>query len=162
MTTEPRTIVLGIGNPCRCDDGAGWAVVERLRTGPAADAAAYQPAGFGGLHLMECMVGYERAFLVDAVVSGAQPGTLMELDCGALGEHLVETCNTASGHDGKLADALRTGAALGLELPAEIRLFGIEAGSMENFAEQLSPAVEAAVAQVTARIEQMLLCGSQA
>jgi Ni,Fe-hydrogenase maturation factor len=49
---------------------------------------------------------------------------------------------------------------LGLQLPREIRLWGIEAGSLESFAERLTPPVELAVEQVADRIEQILMGAS--
>jgi hydrogenase maturation protease len=160
MKVPKQIIVLGIGNPCRGDDAAGCAVVERLRARLPKASAELRQAGLGGLALMEAMVGYQRAFLVDAFTTGARPGTVFEFDCGTLAEHLAETRNTASGHDGTLGEALRAGQALGLQLPREIRLWGIEAGSLESFAERLTPPVELAVEQVADRIEQILMGAS--
>jgi hydrogenase maturation protease len=142
-------VVIGIGNPYRGDDAAGCAVVERLRR-LAPGVAECVEAQVGGIRLMEAMAGYDKAYLVDATETGAPPGAIHESRC------LVESRNTASSHDGTLAEALELGRAAGLRLPDEIRVWGIEAGSLENFQEALTPAVARSVELVADRIARIL------
>ena len=69
-----KTLVVGLGNPILTDDGVGvkvaYAVEHALQSGaqgePAADEITVTEACVGGLRLMELMVGYGRAIIVDA------------------------------------------------------------------------------------------------
>lgn len=145
-----RTIVIGLGNPLLTDDGLGpqAAALLRQRLG-GDDRVAVVEAYSGGLDLMELMVGYERALVVDAVSSGRhRPGTLVELGL----DDLRASRNSTSSHDASLAVALETGRALGLKLPALVRFFGIEIGNARDFGETLSAPVGATLPLLVERL----------
>ena len=58
-----RTIVVGLGNPILGDDGVGWRVAQAVQAlAPEADVECQ---ALGGLSLMERLVGYQRAIIVD-------------------------------------------------------------------------------------------------
>ncbi len=152
------TLVVGLGNPLRGDDGVGWRVAEALRDelahadsggGGVRGAGGIGPVDIeqlavGGLTLMEHLVGYERAILIDAIATGLAPaGTVT---CRPLDQ--VETRASAhldSSHDAPLPAALEAGLALGAVLPSEIWTVGIEAVLHDRFEEELSAAASAAV-----------------
>lgn len=147
-----RTIVIGLGNPIMGDDGIGWRVVEAVEMAHAQGAhppAAFEYLSVGGLTLMEHLIGYQSAILVDAICSGAAaPGavtvfTLDELPNRAAG-HLT------SAHDTTLHNALHIGRRMGAELPARVWVVAVEAELVYDFSEQLSPPVAAAVPQAAA------------
>lgn len=147
---EGRTLIIGIGNAWRGDDGAGPAVVARvaphLAPGQRAIAVGSDP-----LPLMDAWVDTERVIVVDAVVSGSPPGTV---------HHLVDATRLppgirpASSHLLGLGELLALAEALGV-LPARIEFFGIEAERVEP-ATELGPAVEAGVQEVCGRILESL------
>jgi hydrogenase maturation protease len=144
-----RTVIIGVGNPMRGDDGVGLQVARELRERLAGEAAVdVVELCAGGLRLMEAMAGYERAIVVDAMESGGAPGTVRRLDAGSL----AETRNASSTHDGSLADALRLGREAGLRIPDDIRIWAVEAGDVATFGEGLTPRVEAAVGAVVAAV----------
>ena len=63
-----KTLVIGLGNPIVSDDGVGLRVVQRLKTILAdRDDVDVREDYRGGLQLMERMIGYERAIVVDAI-----------------------------------------------------------------------------------------------
>ncbi len=146
------TLVVGLGNPLRGDDGVGWRVADALREALAHRASDANDIGsveveqlaVGGLTLMEHLVGYRRAILVDALAGGAAlPGTVT---CQPLAE--LETRAAAhldSAHDAPLPAALEAGRALGALLPSEIWAVGIEAVLHDRFDDRLTPEVESAV-----------------
>ena len=101
---------------------------------------------------MEAMAGYDRAIVIDAMVSGGRPGTIYVLGP----EDLARTRNAHSTHDGEPGAALELGRLAGLRLPAEIRIFAIEAEDVERFGESLTPAVERAVPQVADEVMRHL------
>jgi hydrogenase maturation protease len=97
---------------------------------------------WGGLRLMERMVGFDRAIVIDAIRTGAPPGTI----------HLLSPTDTptqrsASAHDVNLATALEFGRHAGARLPdaERITLIGIEANDVFTFDETLTAEVEAAI-----------------
>ncbi|MGB9625699.1 MAG: hydrogenase maturation protease [Phycisphaerae bacterium] len=140
---QPRTLVLGLGNPLLADDGVGLRVAQRVRsmlTGRPEIEVAEDYCG--GLRLMERLIGFDRAVLIDARCSGGRPGTvcLLALDA-APGRHL------ASSHDVDLPTAIELGRRAGASLPAieDIRVVAIEAADVLTFREECTPPVRAAI-----------------
>lgn len=155
--TNGPTLVVGLGNPVLGDDAVGWAVLEALETELGREGRAAGGAieldwlAVGGLTLMERLVGVDRAVLVDAVTTGADPiGTVRvrPLDDVALrgAGHLD------SAHDASLAEALVAGRALGALLPEEVVVVTVEAERVDTFGTRLSPPVAAAVAPAVAAV----------
>ncbi len=97
---------------------------------------------WGGLRLMERMVGFDRAIIIDAIFTGAEPGTIHRLSPGD-----VPTQHSASAHDVNLPTALEIGRLAGAHLPKseDIILIGVEAVDVQTFDETLSPEVEASL-----------------
>jgi hydrogenase maturation protease len=159
------TLVVGLGNPLRGDDGVGWRVVDALRDELGAvddreggiDRVELEQLAVGGLTLMEHLVGRQRAILVDAVSTGeAVPGTVTCLPLAELETRAMAHLDSA--HDATLPAALEAGRALGAELPAAITVVAIEAVIRDEFDEALTPAVAAAVPRATAAVVAVL-CG---
>jgi hydrogenase maturation protease len=149
-----RTIVVGLGNPILSDDSVGIKAAgllkEQLADLPKVEVTE---AYAGGLRLMEAIAGFDRAIIVDAMKSGScPPGTLLRLRTGA-GEG---TRNLLCAHDSDLETSLRVGRELGLKIPGEIVIIGIEAADVENFGEELTPEVRAALPTAVAEIERYL------
>jgi hydrogenase maturation protease len=153
--TDPPTLVLGLGNPLLGDDGAGWRVVEAVqRAAPAARAEFDWHAG-GGLALMERLIGYDRAVIVDALQTGRGP--VGHVRCCPLEELPAPACgHLASAHETSLRTALEVGQRLGARLPRQIVVVGIEARPSLEFSEQLSPAVARAVPKAARRVCRLL------
>jgi hydrogenase maturation protease len=138
-----RTLVIGLGNPLVTDDSVGLRVVEQLKP-LLAERSDVEVAEdyWGGLRLMERMIGFDRAIVVDAIQTGAPPGTIHLLTADG-----IPTQRSASAHDVNLSTALEFGRHAGVKLPAngQIRLVGIEAEDVLSFGEQCTPSVRAAV-----------------
>lgn len=145
-----RTIVIGLGNPLLTDDGLGLRAAELLRRRLGGDSKVEVVEAYtGGLDLMELMVGYGRAVVVDAVSSGRnRPGTLVELGL----DDLRASRNSTSTHDASLAVALETGRALGLQLPGVVLFFGIEIGNARDFGQELTAPVQATLPRLVERL----------
>ena len=141
-----KTIVIGLGNPILSDDGVGWRVIEHLQSKieNRKSEIEFDCASLGGLSLMERMIDYDRAILVDSMETGRTPVgsvsvfALEELPNPSLG-------HSASAHDASLLTALETGRRMGLALPREVQVVAVEAAQVYEFSEELSPAVASAV-----------------
>jgi hydrogenase maturation protease len=161
-SSPPHTLVLGLGNPILGDDGVGWWVVEaaqeawQRRTDERQTAddefkwsmvdrqsplVEFDCVALGGLALMERLIGYDRAVLVDAIQTrGGEPGAIYRLTLDDL-----PTLHADAIHDASLKAALTVGQQLGARLPKEIVVIGIEAVNLWDFSESLSPQVAASV-----------------
>jgi hydrogenase maturation protease len=149
-----RTLVLGLGNPLVSDDSVGLWVAEELKSLLAGRPEVDVDEDYwGGLRLMERMVGYDRAIVVDAICTGAEPGTIHRFKPDALA-----TQRSASAHDMNLRTALELGRRAEVHLPAdeEILLIGIEAEDVINFSEECTPAVRAAIPRAVEAVLEAL------
>jgi len=160
MGKKSKTLVLGLGNPILGDDGVGWRAAEAFNkalcdahlTGHRIEVDFLS---VGGLTLMERMIGYNRAILVDAALTGNHPfgfvsfSPLEQLPNYAQG-HL------SSSHDTTLQNALAIGRKIGACLPEEIWVVTIEAQNTYEFSDQLSLPVSSAVPQAVEIIFSLL------
>jgi hydrogenase maturation protease len=131
--------LLGIGSPWG-DDRVGMLAVRAL-------ADIFHPAQVAvsvhdrpGAALIPLVRGAQTAVLVDAVRSGARPGTLHRMEGQAV---FAAGRNLSSTHGFGLADALALADELG-EGPSRLVLWGVEIETAD-FTEKLSPAVRAAL-----------------
>ncbi|MDE3154179.1 MAG: hydrogenase maturation protease [Acidobacteriota bacterium] len=140
-------MVIGVGNPLRGDDGVGAAVVRRLRTRVWPGVAVRELDG-DGTALMEQWSGAAAVVVVDAMVSGAAPGTIARFD--AVREPLPAGAFHLSTHALGLSDAIELARAMEA-LPPSLIVYGVEGEGFDAGA-PLSAAVAAAVPVVAERI----------
>jgi hydrogenase maturation protease len=145
VSDPPRRLVVGIGNPDRGDDGVGRLVVRLLRGRLPADVRIEERLG-GAAELVELLAEADVAVLIDAMVSGAAPGTIRRFDCVA-GE-VVPGSGGASSHGLGVAEAVGLARALGC-LPTVCVVYAVEAAEFAPGAEVT--AAVAAAAEETAR-----------
>jgi len=155
-----KTIVIGLGNPVLGDDGVGWRIVETIQQALGVPNTIQPDVDFnclavGGLSLMEHLIGYEWAILVDALSLGRLPlGDIYCLKLTDLPDHI--TGHTGSAHDTSLQTALQMGKATGANLPDEILVVGVETHNAYEFSEKLSPQVEAAIPRAVLLLKSLL------
>jgi len=143
------TIIVGLGNPILGDDGVGWHVAERVLetiqdNPPTGTEVVVEFLSLGGLSLMERLIGYDRAIIIDAIGTGAGPhGSVHSFPLDRLpdnsGGHLTAI------HDTSLQTALRVGRSMGAHLPQDITIVGVESPYVYDFSDSLTPPVSAAV-----------------
>jgi hydrogenase maturation protease len=149
-----KTLILGLGNPLVTDDSVGLRVAAELKLAlEGRDDVDVDEDYWGGLRLMERMAGYARAIVIDAIQTGAPPGTIHQLSVDS-----IPTQRSASAHDVNLPTALALGRQAGVELPADdaILLVGVEADDILTFGEHCTPAVEAAIPLVVRGVLEAL------
>ena len=129
-----------MGNPWRCDDAAGLEVA-RLLEGTLPPAVELLEREGEPTALIDAWEGATVLWLVDAVSSGAAPGTLHRLDASS--DELPTDLFRRSTHHVGVAEAVELARVLG-RLPGRTVVFGIEGGSFE-IGDQLTPAVAAAI-----------------
>lgn len=154
-----RVRIIGVGSPFG-DDRFGWAAADALRQRDDMNAA---PPGSVEIYVLDrpgvllplYWQDADLVILLDAVRSGATPGTWHSLEA----DQLTGADRENSSHGFGLAAAVELAGALG-ELPSRLILRGIEADlSWTEFS--LSPAVAAAMPAFVAAIagEALALSG---
>jgi hydrogenase maturation protease len=138
-------ILIGMGNDYRRDDGAGLAVARMLKASSILPHVQVSEHNGDGMSLMDAWQTTSHVFLVDAVSSGATPGTIYRFD--ALAQPLSADYDFHSTHAFGLAEAIELARALN-QLPQRLIVYAIEG---ENFSSGsgLSPDVENAVNKAT-------------
>ncbi|MDQ3414251.1 MAG: hydrogenase maturation protease [Verrucomicrobiota bacterium] len=147
MNRAPRTLVIGLGNLCRGDDGAGPVAARRLRDLALPDLEVREESGEGAA-LMEAWKNADAVILIDAAQSGAVPGTIHRLDASE--RPVPSRLFHYSTHAFSVAEAVELARALD-QLPPRLILYGIE-GRDFRAGEKLSPEIEAAVDELVRRV----------
>ncbi len=145
-----RVVVIGVGNPWRRDDGVGWAVADAARPRLPSAVAVVESDGEAS-RLLDAWADHDLAVVVDAVCSGAPPGTIHVWDGDA---EVARASRTAGTHALGLADAIALGRALE-RLPARLVVVGVEASETAT-GHGLSPAVAGAVDRVVDVIDRVV------
>lgn len=146
-----RAVVIGVGNRWRRDDAAGLLVLDALRDRLDSDVSLVESDG-EPTRLIDAFAQGELVVMVDAVKTGAAPGTVHrftsdELPAGmGIGQssHLVGLIGT-----------IELGKLLG-KLPNGLVLIGIEATAFdhgEDMTEPVAAGVIDAVETVLAELE---------
>jgi hydrogenase maturation protease len=145
--------VIGIGNPFRSDDGAGIVVARALREGIPDGVSVIEQRGEGAA-LLEAWNGAGAVVLVDAVQSGAAPGTIHRLD--ACAQQIPTRFFHYSSHAFSVAEAVELARALN-RLPPRLIVYGIE-GRNFGAGEGLSAEVTQALATLADRVLDEVRC----
>ena len=144
-------LVIGVGNPDRGDDGAGLAVVRRLR-GRVGPAVRLLEVRSNVSRLIDGWDGSDAVVLVDATSSGLPPGTVRRFDVTAA-PLPVRAFHGGSTHGFGVAEVVEVARALG-RLPRRLIVYGIE-GARFGREKGLSTPVAAAVRDVAGSLEQV-------
>ena len=105
-----KILILGLGNPLVTDDSVGLRVAEALKPLLANRTDVEVSEDYwGGLRLMERMIGFDRAIVVDAIQTGGPPGTIHLLTPDG-----IATRHNDSAHDVNLSTALEFGRQAGI------------------------------------------------
>jgi len=145
-----KTIVVGIGNPILKDDSVGIKVVEMLSRDVNVDTAILITTNF---EVIDKILGYDRAIIVDAIQTGNEPGTIYELSI----DDIFPTYSYTSTHNLTLATTLKLGYLVFPEkMPKEIKLIAVEVEDIENFGEDCTPKVKKAIPKVVEMIKREL------
>ena len=143
-------LVVGCGNLLRGDDGAGPLVVRYLWDGGLPPGVRLVDGGTAGMDVAFQMRGARRVVIVDACLTGADPGTVFRVPGPA-----VEDLPPLTGlhtHSFRWDNALAFARwLLGAGYPADVTVYLIEAAQTTPGAD-LSPAVRRAVGQVLSLI----------
>lgn len=132
---ENKILIIGLGNDILSDDAIGPMLIRDIKKIHSDIPADFQTACCGGLEIIEIIKGYEKVILIDAMrTPEGIPGTVRHLTP----ENFVETLNLSNLHDINFIQALETSRLLGIGLPSEIHIIGVEIEEDRVFSEELT------------------------
>jgi len=138
-----KTIVLGIGNPILGDDGVGVHVVNELKKQINNPNITIDEAITGGMNLLDLILGYDKAIIVDAVKSNdGKNGEVKRIPLSSFSA--MHSCNP---HDVSLIEAVQMAKKMGENrIPQGIIVIGVMMKEIPcEFGEKLSKKIATAV-----------------
>jgi hydrogenase maturation protease len=143
-----KILILGLGNTLLCDDGIGIYIAREIQKRIRRKDITIDEASVGGLELLDHLNGYNKAVLIDSIVTKQNPvGTVIQMKP----EDLPSGSAMMRHHVG-LPEALALGEKMGMHLPKEIVIYGIEASDTRTFQESCTPQIAACIPQITTEI----------
>ena len=143
--------MIGVGNAIRSDDAVGLAVARALADTVPEGVEVLEREG-EPTSLLAAWEGADAVWLVDAVSSGAAPGTVHRVD--ATNEPLPAGFARTSTHHFGLPEAIELARTLD-RLPARLVVYGVE-GARFDTGDELTSEVAAAVPRVADAIRAEL------
>lgn len=142
-----ETLVLGLGNELAGDDAVGILVARAVR-GELDGLADVVESSVSGLALIEVLAGYERAVVVDAIVTGRNPpGTIVEMGLDEVGRVVAP-----STHQAGLPELAAVAGRLGLGFPSRTRVLAVEVLDPYTLGAPLSEPVATALPELLRRV----------
>jgi len=146
-----QTLVLGIGNAWRGDDAVGLLAAHALRERALPDVSVVETTAIDPA-LIELFRGVDRLVVIDAVISGAAPGSVRCFDFSL--ESPPRTFSFDSCHAFDLVALLDLARVLG-RLPPQVWVFGIEVADFSH-GQPVSKAVMSGVRACVAAVGDLL------
>lgn len=108
----------------------------------------------GGIELVEEMMGYDRAIIIDAIATNGRIGTVRRLKP----DQLTSTVHFTAPHRFNFASAYQLGRHFGSRsIPKRVEIYGVEIGPTTDFAEGLSRRVSKAARRIAVEIIENLV-----
>ncbi len=150
--TVRGTLVLGIGNILKKDDGVGVHVAKMLLDDfpEAAEHAEIMDGGTAGLDCVPLMTGRKRIIVIDALKAESDPGSVYHFRA----EHLKDDGSPYSQHQLGLASIVRMLKLLGHE--PEIEVIGIVPGDIASDEIGLTPAVASSARRAAMMVREII------
>jgi hydrogenase maturation protease len=147
----PRILVLGLGNDILGDDAVGLLAARRLRS-LLPETVDVVESGGGGLDLLDALEGYERALLLDAILTGKHPpGTILEFSAEDFKKD-----DAPSPHYAGLPTVIQLAKSLGICFPNIFQIVTVEVENPYEVLEGLSKPVEDSLPAVIERAESIV------
>lgn len=133
--------MLGMGNPILGDDGIGCRIASELKDRlDTRSGITFLSTSFSLVRIIDEIAGHDKLIVIDSISTGKHsPGTFLEI------EILDEQYEHApiSQHHFSIGSLIDMGNRLGLDMPEEIIIYGVEIDPALEFTDTLSPVIEA-------------------
>jgi hydrogenase maturation protease len=139
--------VVGIGNPFRADDGAGWAVIDAIEEIAKGSLPLRKLRG-DIAELMDVFANHSTVYLIDACASHALPGSWQRIDASL--EPFLLDPPSASTHGLSIKEAIALAKNLN-QMPSKLIIYAIT-GDRYQISAGLSAPVSRAIGVVAQNI----------
>ncbi len=151
-----KTLILGIGNKIVTDDGVGIHIAERLMEELHDPNIDIRCESISGLGIIEVVRGYDHLIVVDAIQTHeGSVGKVYHLELSDLLQN-GPTRHFATSHDVDIGTALELGQKLGEHVPKTISIYAVEVENLQDFSEECTPRVKAAIPVAVEMIKKEL------
>ena len=151
--SDPKVVVLGVGNILRRDEGVGVRVIQYLQDRYAFPGnVTLVDGGTAGLGLLSLIEGADHLIVVDAVQAGEAPGSLFVFTPDELS---FQTAPQLSLHEIGLVEVLALLKAVGRRRPRTV-IIGVQPEDISLWEPELTPTVRAQVPKLAALVLQEL------
>lgn len=148
---HPRILALGLGNDILGDDAVGLLAVRRLRVLLPVSVEVVEATG-AGLDLLDLLEGYDKALILDAIMTGKHPaGTILEFSADDFRQE-----NARSPHYAGLPTVLQLAESLDVVFPKHIQIVAVEVENPYEVREGLSARAESAIPAMVERANQIV------
>ena len=148
---HPRILALGLGNDILGDDAVGLLAVQRLRVLLPVSVEVVEATG-AGLDLLDLLEGYDKALILDAIMTGNHPaGTVLEFSADDFRKE-----NVRSPHYAGLPTVLQLAESLSIMFPKHIHIVAIEVENTYEVREGVSARAESAIAAMVERANEII------
>ncbi|NIR48215.1 hydrogenase maturation protease [candidate division KSB1 bacterium] len=148
MSKQKQSVtIIGIGNRFRGDDALGPEIAQRIKTENLPNVEVVEASG-EGTTLIETMRDKDDVVIIDAVCSGATPGTVHRFE--AHKQAIPSQFFNYSTHAFGVAEAIELARAMN-QLPNHLLVYGIEGKNFEPGG-KLSREVRNVTPKVVARV----------
>ncbi len=151
VSDDRRTLVIGVGNTLRGDDGVGVHVARALACEPLPDAPEVIDGGTEGLNLLFRIEGAERVILIDAADMDEAPGEARTFDAALL-ENSTKV-SFSSVHGIGVAEVLALARSVGVQ--PQVTILGIQPADIRP-RDGLSDALALRVPDYVERVKGLL------
>ncbi len=143
-----NTVILGLGNELLGDDGVGI-VAARLLKKQIGDEVEVMESSLSGLALLDILVGYEKAILIDSILTeNGSPGQIYEIFPQDL-----PAPKASSAHYAGLPELFEISEIYQLDFPQWVKIFAVEVEDPYTLREGLSKQVQKALPDLITKVK---------
>jgi hydrogenase maturation protease len=150
------SVIIGIGNLIRSDDGIGIHVARRLQ-GMVPDDVEVVEGSVYCADLFGFLEGRRKAIFIDGIDAAEEPGAVFRFSPDKVMQ--ARPAHPISLHDFGVYELIRTATLLD-QCPEEVAIFAVQVKNVE-FGETLTPEVEAAIDEVCRLVLEELGASSE-
>ncbi len=144
-----KTLILGLGNPIRGDDGVGIRVAEALKKQIKDENVEVKEASIGGLGILGLIQSYDKVIVIDSIhTKEGRLGQIHKLKPSDLGSSVY----TSWPHEINFTTTLALGKKLRLQMPKLIDIYAVEIKDNVTFTEEFTPEISQAIPKIVNQI----------
>lgn len=149
---DNKPLILFIGNYLFKDDKISLIIGEKLKPTLEKEGFEIEVIDKSGLSLIDYIEGRDLVIIVDSIVTSKyQVGEVVEVDLGE-----VERQSIWSPHYMNLPETLKTMKELGINIPRELYVIGIEVSDVYMVSEEISDELEKKLEEITGKVYDVI------